>query len=87
MARSKHEALRLNRRVLALAIALAIPAVLLGNGLWLLTHGWSGHAEYARPGFPDEQFGFVASTSFEVGLARTLEWFLAHRAEAEARAF
>jgi len=35
----------------------------------------------------EKEFGFVASTSFEVGLARTLEWFLAHRAEAEARAF
>ncbi|HEY5153335.1 MAG TPA: GDP-L-fucose synthase [Acidimicrobiales bacterium] len=34
----------------------------------------------------EEEFGFVATTTFEDGLARTLEWFLAHRAEAEARA-
>jgi GDP-L-fucose synthase len=32
-----------------------------------------------------ELFGFEASTSFEDGLARTLEWYLAHRDEAEAR--
>jgi GDP-L-fucose synthase len=34
----------------------------------------------------EKEFGFVAVTSFEAGLARTLEWYLAHRAEAEARA-
>ena len=33
----------------------------------------------------EKEFGFVATTTFEDGLARTLEWFLAHRAEAEAR--
>jgi GDP-L-fucose synthase len=30
-------------------------------------------------------FGFRATTSFEEGLARTLEWYLAHRDEAEVR--
>jgi GDP-L-fucose synthase len=34
----------------------------------------------------EQEFGFVASTSFEDGLQQTLNWFLAHRAEAEARA-
>ena len=34
----------------------------------------------------EKEFGFVATTSFEDGLARTLEWYLGHRAEAEARA-
>ena len=33
-----------------------------------------------------ERFGFVATTSFDEGLARTLEWYLANREEAEARA-
>jgi GDP-L-fucose synthase len=30
-------------------------------------------------------FGFTASTSFDDGLRRTVEWYLAHRVEAEAR--
>ena len=34
----------------------------------------------------EKEFGFVATTSFEDGLAQTLEWYLSHRAEAEARA-
>jgi GDP-L-fucose synthase len=33
-----------------------------------------------------ESFGFVARTSFEEGLRLTLDWYLANRAEAEARA-
>lgn len=32
-----------------------------------------------------ERFGFVPATDFRTGLAATLEWFLAHRDEAEAR--
>jgi len=34
----------------------------------------------------EKEFGFTASTSFEEGLRLTLDWFLANRAEAEARA-
>jgi GDP-L-fucose synthase len=34
----------------------------------------------------EKAFGFTAHTSFEDGLCRTLEWYLAHREEAEARA-
>ena len=33
-----------------------------------------------------ECFGFIASTTFEQGLRLTLDWYLAHRTEAEARA-
>ncbi|MCU1454947.1 MAG: NAD-dependent epimerase/dehydratase [Acidimicrobiales bacterium] len=33
-----------------------------------------------------ELFGFAASTDFAAGLQRTVDWFLAHRDEAEARA-
>ena len=33
-----------------------------------------------------EGFGFVASTTFEQGLQLTLDWYLAHRTEAESRA-
>ena len=32
-----------------------------------------------------ERFGFVASTTFDEGLRRTLDWYLANREEAEAR--
>jgi len=32
-----------------------------------------------------ERFGFVPATDFRTGLAATLEWYLAHRDEAEAR--
>lgn len=32
-----------------------------------------------------ERFGFSAAISFDEGLQRTLEWFLTHRTEAEAR--
>ncbi len=32
-----------------------------------------------------KEFGFTASTSFASGLERTLEWYLGHRVEAEAR--
>ena len=53
--------------VLSAVIALAIPAVLLGNGLWLLLNPWYVHAEYARPGFPDDRFGF--SKEERTGLA------------------
>ncbi len=31
------------------------------------------------------EFGFEASTPFDEGLARTVDWYLAHRSEAEAR--
>jgi GDP-L-fucose synthase len=33
-----------------------------------------------------ELFGFEASTDFATGLQRTVDWFLAHRSQAEARA-
>ena len=55
--------------VISLVIALAIPAVLLGNGLWLLTNDWYVHAEYARPGFPDDQFGFTKAERTRLALA------------------
>jgi GDP-L-fucose synthase len=32
-----------------------------------------------------ERFGFQAATTFDEGLAKTLDWFLTHRDEAEAR--
>ncbi|MGI8662370.1 MAG: GDP-L-fucose synthase family protein [Acidimicrobiales bacterium] len=37
------------------------------------------------PSRASERFGFKASTPFEEGLRRTVDWYLAHRAEAELR--
>jgi GDP-L-fucose synthase len=33
----------------------------------------------------EQEFGFKATTPFEEGLRRTIDWYLAHRDEAEAR--
>lgn len=52
----------------ALAVALPVPAILLGNGLWLLANGWYVHAEYARPGFPDDRYGFTKEERTELAL-------------------
>ena len=49
-------------------VALAIPALLLGNGLWLLANGWYVHAAYARPGFPDDRYGFTKSERTELAI-------------------
>src|SRR4051812_50144253 len=50
-------------------LAVLTPALFVGNGLYLLTHGWFVRAEYARPGFPDDDLGM--SRSERVRLART----------------
>lgn len=54
--------------VLSLVVTLAVPVVLLGNGLWLLTNGWYVHAEYARPGFPGDRYGFTKAERTELAL-------------------
>jgi integral membrane protein (TIGR01906 family) len=54
--------------VLSLVVTLAVPAVLLGNGLWLLTNDWYVHAEYARPGFPGDRYGFTKAERTELAL-------------------
>ena len=38
------------------------------------------------PSRAEKEFGFVAHTTFEEGLRRTLDWYLANRDEAESRA-
>ena len=53
------------------------PALFVGNGLYLLTHGWFVRAEYARPGFPDDAFGMETperTRLAEVGLYSILPW-------------
>lgn len=54
--------------LLTALVALAIPALLLGNGLWLLANGWYVHAAYARPGFPDDRYGFTKSERTELAI-------------------
>jgi integral membrane protein (TIGR01906 family) len=54
--------------VLSVIVGLAVPAALLGNGLWLLVNDWYVHAEYARPGFPDDRYGLTSSQRTELAL-------------------
>jgi Protein of unknown function (DUF1461) len=42
--------------VLSALIVAAVPVVLIGNALWVLVNPWLVHAEYALPGFPDDDF-------------------------------
>ncbi|MCC6222079.1 MAG: DUF1461 domain-containing protein [Thermoleophilia bacterium] len=49
-------------------VALALPALLLGNGLWVLANGWYVHAAYARPGFPDDRHGLTESERTELAI-------------------
>ena len=49
-------------------VALAVPGILIGNGLWLLMNDWYVHAEYARPGFPDDRYGFTKGERTELAL-------------------
>src|SRR5262245_58941912 len=58
-------------------LAMLTPVLFVGNGLYLLTHGWFVHAEYARPGFPDDDFGMRISERIrlaEIGLYSILPW-------------
>lgn len=54
--------------ILSALVALALPAVLFGNGLWLLANGWYVHAEYARPGFPDDRYGLTKDERTDLAL-------------------
>lgn len=42
---------------LSALIVAAVPAVLIGNPLWVLVNPWFVHAQYAVPGFPDDSLG------------------------------
>jgi Protein of unknown function (DUF1461) len=64
-------------KVVVVAIALLVPALFVGNGLYLLTHGWFVRAEYARPGFPADEFGMKTAERTRlaiVGLHSILPW-------------
>jgi hypothetical protein len=64
-------------RAAVVALAVLTPALFVGNGLYLLTHGWFVRAEYARPGFPDDELGMTGAERrrlAEVGLYSILPW-------------
>jgi hypothetical protein len=64
-------------RAAVVVLAVLTPALFVGNGLYLLTHGWFVRAEYARPGFPDDAFGMGRDERVrlaEVGLYSILPW-------------
>src|SRR5262245_18753576 len=59
------------------ALAVLVPVLFVGNGLYLLTHEWFVRAEYARPGFPEDDFGMDTAERTRlavVGLNSILPW-------------
>ena len=52
----------------AAVVALAIPAALVVNGLRLLASDWYVHAEYERPGFPDDRYGLTKDERTDLAL-------------------
>ena len=54
--------------VVTAAVALALPGILIGNGLWLLMNDWYVHVEYARPAFPDDRYGFTKAERTELAI-------------------
>src|SRR5262245_16200688 len=64
-------------RTAVVVLAVLTPVLFVGNGLYLLTHGWFVRAEYARPSFPDDELGMSRSERIrlaEVGLYSILPW-------------
>jgi hypothetical protein len=67
----------LAQKVAVAALAVLVPVLFVGNGLHLLTHEWFVRAEYARPGFPDDEFGMRTAERTRlaiVGLNSILPW-------------
>jgi integral membrane protein (TIGR01906 family) len=50
------------------ALAVLTPVLFVGNGLYLIAHEWFVHAEYARPGFPEDEFGMERSERTRLAL-------------------
>lgn len=51
--------MRLVATALTVVIVACVPAVLLGNALWVLVNPWLVDVQYALPGFPDDRLGFT----------------------------
>jgi integral membrane protein (TIGR01906 family) len=60
---------RTRTTLLALVIALALPAFLIGNALLVLVHPWLVEAQYALPGFPDDGLGLAEDDRRELAHA------------------
>jgi integral membrane protein (TIGR01906 family) len=54
--------------LVSVGVALVIPGVLVVNGLRLLANDWYVHAEYARPGFPDDRYGLTKAERTDLAL-------------------
>ena len=58
-------------------LAVLVPVLFVGNGLYLLTHGWFVRAQYARSDFPEDAFGMETPERTRlaiVGLSSILPW-------------
>lgn len=60
------------RRRIAIAlsalIVVALPLILVGNTLWVLTNSWFVEAQYALPGFPDDPQGLPDQERTELAI-------------------
>jgi integral membrane protein (TIGR01906 family) len=69
---------RLTARTAAVAaFAVCVPVLFVGNGLYVLLHEWFVRAEYARPGFPEDEFGITTAERTRlavVGLDSIVPW-------------
>jgi integral membrane protein (TIGR01906 family) len=66
---SSEPAERAKAGVPALVLALALPAVFVGNALLLLVHPWLADAQYLLPGFPDDGLGLSGAERRELAHA------------------
>jgi integral membrane protein (TIGR01906 family) len=65
------------RRVAVVVVALLVPVLFVGNGIHLIAHEWFVRAEYARPGFPPDEFGMERAERVRLatlGLNSILPW-------------
>src|SRR3954471_15537735 len=65
------------RRAAVVAIAVLVPVVLVGNGLYVLLHPWFPRHEYGRSGFPADAYGMSREERTrlaDVGLRSIVPW-------------
>ncbi len=65
------------QRAAVAAIALLVPVLLVGNGIYVLTHDWFIRFEYGRSGFPADAYGMSTDERTrlaEIGLRSILPW-------------
>jgi integral membrane protein (TIGR01906 family) len=65
------------RRAAVVAIAVLVPVLLAGNGLYVLLHPWFTRFEYGRSGFPPDAYGMSTEERTRlanVGLRSIVPW-------------